>query len=53
MKLARNIVKEILDHGLADSTWRDKFPEAYEELVRFRKDMERSVSNKIKEALGL
>ncbi len=37
------VVDEILDNGLADSTWRDEYPAAYTELLRYRKDIEASV----------
>lgn len=40
--LAHRIVKEILDKGLAESTWRDNFPEAYDALVHYRLDLEGS-----------
>jgi len=38
-KLAQKIIDDILDKGLADSTFRDKYPEAYEELLFYRVDM--------------
>lgn len=43
-KVAEKIVEEILDEGLADSTWRDMFPEAYVDLRdSYREDLEGSV----------
>jgi hypothetical protein len=41
--LASNIVSEILDKGLAESTFKDNHPEAYEELLRYRPEMIASV----------
>lgn len=38
-KVANAIVDEILFKGLADSTWRDNFPEAYDHLLTFYPDM--------------
>ena len=40
--VAKNIVTEILDRGLADSTFRDKHPDAYDELLEYRADLEAS-----------
>lgn len=34
------VVNAILDKGLADSTFREKFPDAYDELLFYRADME-------------
>lgn len=43
MSIAKKVVNEILDHGLADCTWREKFPEAYKSLLEYREDLEASV----------
>lgn len=43
MHIARNIVKRILDVGLADSDFRMKHPHAYRELLDYRLDMEADV----------
>ena len=40
--LAVAIIREILDKGLAKSTWRDSHSRAYQELLSFRRDMEKS-----------
>ena len=42
------VVNAILDKGLADSTFREKFPEAYEELLWYREDLEESVRRVIR-----
>ncbi len=42
--LGRRAADEILDKGLADSTLRDKFPEAYDELLYFRQDIAGSIA---------
>lgn len=42
-ELAKIIVSDILDKGLADSTWRDNNPSAYAELLEYRADMVESV----------
>lgn len=47
-KIANRVVNDILDKGLAKSTWRDKFPEAYETLLEYRVDMVDSVQPIIK-----
>lgn len=44
----QKIITEILDKGLADSTFREKFPEAYEELLFYREDLEASVTRILK-----
>jgi len=41
--VAKKIVTEILDKGFAVSTFRDKHPEAYDELREYRADMEADV----------
>ncbi len=41
--LAVAIMKEILDKGLAKSTWKDKYDVAYADLLKLRRDMELSV----------
>ena len=41
--VAKKIVKEILDKGFAVSTFRDNYPEAYDELTHYRADMEADV----------
>ena len=42
--LGRRAADEILDKGLADSSFRDKFPEAYDELQYVRKDIAGSIA---------
>ncbi len=46
-RLATKIVDRILDEGLAASTWRDANPHAYDTLLDYRKDMERSAAKVI------
>ena len=46
--IEQKIISEILDKGLADSTFRDNFPKAYDELLRYRVDLELSVSKTVK-----
>lgn len=41
--IAQAVIDEILDEGLADSTWREQFPEAYKDLLDYRADLEGSV----------
>ena len=41
--VAKKIVKRILDEGLANSTFRDKHPDAYLELIEYRVDLEADV----------
>lgn len=38
-KLAQKIVNDILDKGLGQSTFKERFPEAYRELLVYRTDM--------------
>ncbi len=38
-QLAKRIVTTILRKGLAGSTWRDQFPEAFDDLLYYEKDM--------------
>lgn len=46
---AKLIVTKILgNNGLARSTFNDFYPEAYEELLRYRADMEEAVKRVIK-----
>jgi hypothetical protein len=52
MKQAKAIAKEILDKGLADSTFREQFPDAYKELLTYREDIEGSIEKKIKFGIG-
>jgi hypothetical protein len=42
-KKAKTITSHILDRGLAESTWRAQHPEAYDDLLRYREDIEISV----------
>lgn len=44
MDIAQSIISRILDKGLADSTWREQFPEAYDGLIEYRQDLEESVN---------
>jgi len=41
--IEQKVISEILDKGLADSTFRDNYPEAYDELLHYREDLEASV----------
>jgi hypothetical protein len=41
--LAVRAVNEILDKGLSDSTFSEKFPTAYQELCHYRADMAGSI----------
>lgn len=42
--LGRRAATEILDKGLADSTFREKFPKAYDELLHVRSDIAASIT---------
>ena len=42
--IEKAIIKEILDVGLAGSSWREDYFEAYEELLTYRRDMELSIT---------
>ena len=42
-RIAKRVVAEILDLGLAASTWRENNPKAYDDLLTCRLDIERSV----------
>ncbi len=42
--LGRRAAAEILDKGLADSTFRDEFPKAYDELLQVREDIAISIT---------
>lgn len=42
------IVREILYKGLADSTFREKFPAAYKELLFYQEDLEASARKILK-----
>lgn len=42
--LGRRAADEILDKGLADSTFREKFPKAYDELQHVRNDIAASIT---------
>jgi hypothetical protein len=37
--LAEKIISDILEKGLGDSTWAEKYPDAYDELFLYEKDM--------------
>ena len=41
--LEQRVISEILDKGLAESTWREQYPEAYTDLLTYREDLEESV----------
>jgi len=47
-KLSKAIVHEILHVGLADSTWRDNFPDAYAGLLEYAPDLEGSANSVLK-----
>jgi hypothetical protein len=50
-KVAIRVIKEILDAGLAESTWRDDHPKAYDDLVKYyRPDLEGSVEKVLNRA---
>lgn len=38
--LAHAITERILKEGLAKSTWRDRFEDAFQELLTYQEDME-------------
>jgi len=40
-KIAQAIIKRILDHSLANSTFREHYPAAYADLLNYREDLER------------
>ena len=44
----QKIITEILDKGLADSTFREFYPKAYDELLCYRADLETSVTRILK-----
>jgi hypothetical protein len=46
--LAAVIVNRILDHGLANSTWRVLHPDAYNDLLEYREDITLSVYHHIR-----
>jgi hypothetical protein len=41
-EVSKKIAAKILDHGLAHSTWAHNYPEAYQDLLRYRADVELS-----------
>lgn len=41
-KAAKKIIDEVLDKGLAESTWRECYPDAYRDLLMYREDLELS-----------
>ena len=43
MSTSEKVVNEILDKGLASSTWAEKHQHAYHELIEFREDLVASV----------
>lgn len=53
-RVAKRIVASILDEGLAESTWRDAYFNAYDDLKKhYRKDMElqvQTILEKVKHA---
>lgn len=49
--ISEKIVSRILDKSLANSTWRDNYPEAYDDLVRhYRPDIVEDVRKVMGEA---
>ena len=42
-KTAIEATTEILDHGLGNGTWREKFPRAYQDLLSYRADIQLSI----------
>lgn len=46
--IEQKIISDILDKGLAESTFRELHPEAYDELLCYRTDLELSVYKTLK-----
>ncbi len=46
--IEQKIISEILDKGLAESTFRENYPKAYDELLCYRVDLELSVHRILK-----
>lgn len=44
-QIAHEAIAKILDRGLANSTFREQYPEAYSELCFYRLDMEADVES--------
>ena len=44
VKTSLAVVSEILDNGLKYSTWADQYPEAMQELLRYREDLANSIA---------
>lgn len=42
-KLGERAANDILDYGLADSTWKELYPEAYKDLLTYRSDIAGSI----------
>ena len=49
---AAKIVDDILDRGMAKSTWRSVYPKAYENILLYRRDMIASIIQILDEADG-
>lgn len=47
-KVAKKAVERILDTGLAESTFREKHPKAYKELLHYRADLEADIVKVVK-----
>ena len=53
VSIALSSVNEILNQGLKYSTWKDEFPEAYEDLLRYREDLAISIAHTICDKLDI
>lgn len=49
--VAKRVITRILDKGLANSTWREEHPEAYEDLRGYRPDLEEAVKIVVEQEL--
>ena len=52
LRIARKIVRRILDNGLKNSTWKYNNEGAYDELLEYRADMEMNVANVLEEEIA-
>ncbi len=41
-KISNKLTGQLLDKDLANSSWRDTYPKAYEDLLEYRQDIEQS-----------
>lgn len=42
-ELSSRVMTNLLEHGLGNSTWKDMYPDAYAELLKYQEDMTNSV----------